>query len=334
MKTKLTVKKWQLVKWKAREECADLADVAFVAVGNRVFYKNRTVEEVILPAKASAVKSEAFADCKRLKAVTLPHEGNVGLSRRVFYNCVRLGEIQNTQMISSIGDGAFDGCAKLPSIDFGRDLRRIGEYAFRNCTALTQICLPSNINTLGRGAFSGCTELEAVVLEDGFSALSKDAFRDCISLKNVDFCNTLREIPSGAFRNCSALETMTVPMQITKIGANAFRGCARLGEVQVELGTVKIGAKAFADTPRLRSVTVPHTLKKLGFGAFGFGFVPEDQRVLIYVDNEYMKKRMVAQLRLCLSFGRAKVVVVGKTIEERKRERRRSTVEQKPTHLM
>lgn len=333
MKNKFTVKKWQLTKWRAREECADLSEIPFVALGNRVFYKSRVVEEAILPANASAVKNEAFADCKRLKSVVLPRENSVGLSSRVFRGCSRLREIENFEMVSSVGEGAFDGCANLPNLVFGRDLRRIGAFAFRGCASMTEVVLPSSINTVGAGAFSGCTELERVEMEHGFLALSKGMFRDCISLKNVEFSNTLCEIPASMFQNCSALESMTIPSQITKIGASAFRGCARMETVNIELGTVKIGARAFADAPRLREVYAPHTLKKLGLGAFGFGFVPDDKKILIYVENEYMKKRLTARLRLCLSFGRAKVVVIGKSIEERKRERRRSTLEQKPTHL-
>ena len=54
----------------------------------------------------------------------------------------------------------------------------------------------------------------------------------------------------------------------------------------------------------------------------------------MYVDNEYMCRRLRLRLFLCGSVGRVQVVQIGKTIDERKRERRRSTIEQTPVHLI
>lgn len=331
MKNRMTVKKWQLIRWRAKEEEIDLGDADFVAIGKRVFFKNRVVEEICFPSSLSAIKTEAFRGCDRLQSVTLPPDNNVGLARYAFGGCVRLGRVENTELLSAIGDRAFENCYRLANPTFGRDLRRIGEYAFHNCVSLTDLTLPSCLSGVGRGAFFGCTELSRVVLEDGLTAIGKEIFRDCISLSDVTFSSTLHEIPSGAFRGCSALTSMVIPSQITKIGAKAFSECARLEDVTIEMGTVSIGAGAFAKNRRLKTVTAPHTLKRFGLGAFGFGFSRE--KVQILVDNEYMKRRLTRQLRLSLSAGRAEVIVVGKSIEERKRERRRSDVEQKPTHL-
>ena len=125
---------------------------------------------------------------------------------------------------------------------------------------------------------------------------------------------------------------LTVPSQVSKIGKRAFLDCARLQSVELENGVERIGAKAFAKTPRLREVTVPHSLKRLGFGAFGLGRSRE--KTVMYVDNEYMRRRMKQQLFLCGSLGRVRIELVGKSIEERKRERHRTELEQKPVHIM
>ena len=52
------------------------------------------------------------------------------------------------------------------------------------------------------------------------------------------------------------------------------------------------------------------------------------------VETEYMLRRMKIQLILCGSIGRVELIRDGKSIEERKRERRRSTLEQTPVHLI
>ena len=334
MKTPYTVKKWQLLRWRAKEEAVDLREADFVAVGKRAFYKNRVMESVELPTSTSAIKTEAFARCKRLCSVALSDAGNVGLSRGVFRDCTRLREVKNAEKLTGVGDFAFDGCRNLPTLPFAHDLRKIGEYAFRGCESFDRLTLPKSVELMGRGAFFGCTELKSVTMEEGLKAIGRDAFRGCISLADVTFSSAMREIPSGAFRDCASLTELVIPAEITAIGSRAFASCARLSEVRVELGTVTVGAQAFADTPRLRTVYLPRSVKRLKLGAFGFGSCPDEEKTVICVENEYMKRRIKRQLLFCLSFGRARVEVVGKTIEERKRERRRATLEQTPVHLI
>jgi hypothetical protein len=99
----------------------------------------------------------------------------------------------------------------------------------------------------------------------------------------------------------------------------------------MELGVSAVGAFALANNENLESVTVPHSLSKLGFGAFGLG--RREKKTVIYVDNEYMCRRMKRLLFWCGSAGRAIVCMQGKTIEERKRERRRTSLDQKAEHI-
>ena len=332
MKNRMIVKKWQLLRFKAKEQHVDLSDADFVAVGNDAFYENQVVETVALPQSVAAVKTESFYNCKHLYAVTLPSERTVGISKGAFLECTRLRELNHAERISAIGDRAFEGCYMLPNLTLGVDLKRIGEYAFKGCASMTEVALPGSITALGKGAFMDCTELERVETEEPTALLAKDLFRNCISLREIQLSAMIREFPAGVFRGCSALREFHVPGHVSKIGARAFYGCSRLQNAELELGVTHVGAFAFANAPQLESVTVPHTLKRLSFGAFGLGFSKE--KIKIFVDNEYMKRRIQNQLRLCLSFGRAEVLVVGKSIEERKRERRRSSLDQEPTHLI
>ena len=53
-KTTTVIKKWQLLKWRSHEELADLSEEDFVAVGKRVFYRSRALEEARMPANAAA----------------------------------------------------------------------------------------------------------------------------------------------------------------------------------------------------------------------------------------------------------------------------------------
>lgn len=331
MKEKVNVKKWQLLRWRSKRECADLSAVDFVAVGRRAFYKNRTLEQVTLPANAAVIKTEAFLGCRHLACVTLPSENSVGIAGGAFANCTRLRELENSELIARIGARAFENCHFLPTLSFGRELRSIGEYAFLGCASLTSLNLPSSLDSIGKGAFMECTELTSVHVEDGVPMLAPDAFRNCISLQDVQFSASLRALPVGVLRGCASLTEITVPSNIRTVGARAFADCTRLESVELESGVERICARAFAGCDRLRSVTVPNTVKRIGFGAFGFGRTQE--KISLLVETEYMKKRLQTRLKFALSAGRVQIIVTGKSIEERRRERRRAELEQKPAHL-
>ena len=137
----------------------------------------------------------------------------------------------------------------------------------------------------------------------------------------------------GAFRDCVALTEVDIPSAVRTVGKRAFADCTRLEAVRAESGLERIGAFAFAGCDRLKSITVPNTLKHIGIGAFGFGRVDAEDRITLLVESEYMKRRLCTKLRLALCSSRVEIVVTGKSIEERRRERRRAQLEQKPAHL-
>ena len=162
--------------------------------------------------------------------------------------------------------------------------------------------------------------------------LAPEQFRGCISLSDVQLSTQINCLPTGVFRDCSALRRFTVPSSIERIGRAAFAGCVRLESVLLEHGVVRIGCGAFAGCRDLGEVTLPNSVKRLGFGAFGLGVRRE--KILLRVENEYMVRRIRRAAFLCGSLGCVRVVQVGKTLEERKRERRRTRVEQEPAHLI
>ena len=300
---------------------------AFVNAMNNVM----TPEEVRLPSGLSAVKTQAFRGCRRLRLVTLPESDSVGLSAQTFAGCERLQALEHSELLTVVGKEAFAGCRSLREIRFGRDLRRIGERSFQNCRSLVQLSLPSCLETVGKRAFAGCWELAGLTLELGLEAMSPGMFRQCISLQEVELPDSLQELPSGVFRDCSAITALHIPGTVQRIGASAFRGCVSMETAVLSLGTAEIGAFAFAGNPALREVVIPHSLKRLGFGAFGLGRSKE--KIVLLVDNEYMCRRLRRLLLFCGSAGRTEVRLNGKTLEERKRERHRSSLDGQSPHI-
>lgn len=326
-----SVRKWQLVGWRERSRLADFTNSDFIAVGKRAVARHGSVEEVWFPPTLSAVKTNAFRHCRRLKRIVLPGTNSVGLSTGAFEGCGRLQAVEHSELLTVIGKDAFLNCRMLREMRFGRDLRRIGEGAFRGCRSLTQISIPPSVETLGSSAFAGCWELEHLELEEGLPQLSANMFRECISLRELAVPESVRVLPCGVFRDCTALTELRLPGTVRRLGSSAFRGCRSLTAVVLGLGTCEIGAFAFSGNSELRRVEVPHSLKRLGFGAFGLGYAK--QKIVLSVDSEYMCKRLRRLLILCGSAGRAVVRLEGKTLEERKRERHRQSLDQKGAHI-
>ena len=330
------IKNWQLLKVRGAEGQFALSKGDFVAIGARAFAgkQNPYIESIEIPEGISVIKAQAFANSKNLRTVILPTASHIGLSGGVFKGCTRLREVANSEHINSIGDLAFADCTSLQHIEFGKDLHRIGEGAFANCRALTSVDLPASLREIGDGAFVGCQELAFYTAPDTISKLSEEMFLDCVSLREVVIPAAVTVIPVGAFSGCISLREVKIPANVQEIGELAFANCRKLHTVHMELGVVKIGARAFAHTPALREVFLPHSVKKLGFGAFGTGKRKDGEKITVCVENEYMVRRMKQLLFLCGSANCTTVKLVGKSIEERKSDRRRANVEAKGTHLI
>lgn len=336
MKPIFKMKNWQLLKARGAEGRVVLSAGDFVAIGKRAFVgkHNRYMESVSIPRGVSVIKAEAFAECKNLRTVILPTGSNIGLSQGVFAGCTRLREVANSENIHSIGPNAFAGCASLQQIEFGKDLHRIGQGAFSGCRSLTSVSLPSGLREVGEGAFAECQELAFYKAPDTLSTLSSEMFRDCVSLREAVIPAAVTVIPWGAFMGCISLSEVNIPANVQTVEARAFENCRKLHTFKMELGIKEIGAHAFDNCPALREVFVPHSLKKLGRGAFGTGKRKDDEKITVCVENEYMVRRMKRLLFWCGSANCTVVKLVGKSIEERKRERRRANVDAKGTHLI
>ena len=336
MKPIFKIKNWQLLKARGVEGRVVLPAGDFVAVGKRAFVgkQNQYLESVAIPDGVSVIKAEAFAGDKNLRTVVLSTNGNIGLSQGVFAGCTRLREVANSEYINSIGALAFSNCAALQGIAFGKHLHRIGEGAFANCQSLTSVSLPSSLREIGKGAFAGCRELAFYSADDALPALSEEMFRDCVSLREAIIPAAVSVIPRGAFEGCISLREVKIPANVNEIEARVFKNCRKLHTVRMELGIKEIGAHAFDNCPALREVFVPHSLKKLGYGAFGTGKRKDGEKITVCVENEYMVRRMKSLLFWCGSANCTEIKLIGKSIEERKRDRRRANVDAKGTHLI
>lgn len=122
-----------------------------VYIGEKAFYKNDTVEKLVLPSTVKEVGKQAFADTKSLK------------------------EIEFSSKYTQFGESTFENSsvvkAKLPT-----RLQKISDCMFKNCKSVTSVSFPDDLKSIGDEAFSGCSSLKSMTIGDEVLKIGKDAF--------------------------------------------------------------------------------------------------------------------------------------------------------------
>ncbi|MCR5271038.1 MAG: leucine-rich repeat protein [Prevotella sp.] len=122
---------------------SDLKKVALPStltyLGNRAFYGNRQLQEVIFGDGLTEIQNETFEGCTALKSVTLP------------------------STIKKIGSDAFYNSG-LKNIELPEGLSIIQSNAFGNCDSLTAVTLPSSVNSVFY-PFRDCDNLTSITVK-------------------------------------------------------------------------------------------------------------------------------------------------------------------------
>lgn len=330
MRSRVKIKSWQLLRFRARKaEVAMLSNHEFISVGRRAFAGIASLVAVFLPESLSIIKREAFRECVSLRSVTLSSQNAVGIGEGAFRGCAQLSELIHSDNVISVQNEAFRGCTSLSAVPVSSSVKRIGARAFYGCRGLRLLTLPTSLRSLGREAFARCSAIETLTLASP-EATAPYAFAGCTSLRQVCLPYGTRRLPCGIFSECHSLVSAELPETLKKIEKKAFYRTTSLQNVKIPLGVTVIGARAFAQSG-VQIVELPRTVKRLGYGAFGTG--KREDKLVIRAENEYTCRKLLRMLRLCGSLGCVRVEQSGKTVEERKRERRRSSLETAPTHL-
>lgn len=167
-----------------------------IAIDN--FRSSPMLEEVIVEASKSEVRSDCFSRCKALKSVSL--SGNVScISENAFQECSSLSTFLFPLGLRSIDRGAFYKCSALGSAILPEGLESVGETAFWRCSALSSVLFPAGLKSIGDKAFWGCSALSSALLPEGLKSIGKEAF----------FC-------------CESLELATIPTTVTNMGSDVF----------------------------------------------------------------------------------------------------------------
>lgn len=247
----------------------------------------KRVNSVDISDGITKISSEAFANCRSLKAIHIPKdvksfggwsvfawcdaletmtvaeentvyhsEGNCIIetaSKTLKFGC-KTSIIPDDGSVTSIGNLAFDRC-NIENITIPECIVSIGTSAFIGCDNLTNITIPKNVTSIGGGVFGGCRNLENIYV---------DAENTSYYVKN----NCLIEKESKTL--IAGCNDSIIPDDgsVTVIGSNALSG-RKMIRVTIPNGITTIGFAAFSVCPNLESVSIPNSVTTIELSAFG-----------------------------------------------------------------
>lgn len=218
--------------------------------------KEGTVE---VDARTERIGTNAFANCKKLTAITFPADS----------------------VCKQIGAGAFSGCSLLVSMELPDSVAAIGEGAFLNCNELVSLRLPASLSSFDP-AMLGCEKLTALTVSENnpnFSSVDGVLFsKDKTTLvyylptrEDAEYTvpDGTTEIADKAFSENVSLTKVTLPASLERVGANAFSNCMSLETISftAESKQLVIDDRAFNNTA-VSSVSLPAGVSALGDEVF------------------------------------------------------------------
>lgn len=196
-----------------------------VRIGEKCFYNNENVQNIIIPETVTEIGSNAFE------------------------NCINLRDISMSNSVISIESSAFAGCNNLNSIIIPENLTTISEKTFYMCTSLSTINIPNKVKKIDNNAFAGCTSLSNVTISDTTSKLGTGIFDNCNKNSLKIYCtssskaskyakdNNINYILQDAPRKLSIIQ---IPNKINYKEGESFDTNGMIVQVTYNDGTSKV----------------------------------------------------------------------------------------------
>ena len=200
-----------------------------------------------------------FSRVASLEKVTLSKNAPE-LPMSMFFDCESLTEVVNSQYITTIRYGVFDGCKllesfKLDSCDY------IAGSAFSGCTNLSDVGDTKLLTAIYGGTFYGCESLSDINLEN-VEDIGGSAFKNSgiISL----YIPKIKKLESAnIFENCTKLESVYAPelLSIFYGARSTFKTCTSLTSISMpKLKLIEAG-EIFYDCSSLIEVSLPELIE-------------------------------------------------------------------------
>ena len=236
--------------------------------------KKKSIVSYEIKEGTKIICDSAFADCKKLKSIKLPHN-DIAIGAFAFDNCTSLESFKITQNIKYIGSNPFTGCdiisldgenEKYVTIDdclYSKDKKILISYnSYKSNNTIL-----NSVQTIGENAFSGNKELSSLTISDNVTSINERAFADC-KLKIIKLPKRLKYLGDSAFFNCTNLVSLSIPGGIKTIEFNTCYNCKSLSKIDIHEGVNFIDSYSFDNCLSLVNLNLPGSLTTIGRGNF------------------------------------------------------------------
>lgn len=242
---------------------------------------------ILVDPSVQAIGEDAFANCDRLKVVTLP-DSLTSIGNNAFYNCSQLESIHIPASLQAIGSNAFGYCCGLTSIQIPSTVTSIGERAFDLINNVEYYGGLKDLNDWGSKNRNGYVEGQVVyrnaekkilcgvstnyagefVVPDTVTMIASKAFYSCKKITGIRIPDSVTSIEQQAFMNCEQITQVTLPESVRYVETATFMSCSNLQQVIFEGKVEYIEQEAFANCHKLSSLQLPETVDYIGINAF------------------------------------------------------------------
>ncbi len=246
-----------------------------------------TVGKENLRSMMASVTKQAQQFATAVIAPALP------ISKEAFAECGKLKEVTIGEGVTAIGDGAFDKCYSLVTVNCKPTTPPTLDsysYAFRDNADSRKIYVHALSLNAYKTADGWKDYADAIVADpntevspnqqifytstDGNIVTPLNAVCDATLVSNtyIDgqgvmiFNKEVTKIGHAAFNGCETLDSITIPQSVKTIGESAF-SYSSLASISMSEGVTNIGVQAFYTT-NLTTVTIPNSVIRIEEGAF------------------------------------------------------------------
>ncbi|MBR5201882.1 MAG: leucine-rich repeat domain-containing protein, partial [Clostridia bacterium] len=219
------------------------------SIGNKAFYKNATITQVVIPEGITSIGRYSFYWCSSLERVVIP-EGVKTISYAAFMFCGNLSNIVIPASVTKIEDYAFEYCSSLKVVFFSGTKEQwkaitVGEYNTYIKSSSLNIDYECENNQLlsgscGANAVWSLNVVTGLLTISGTGAMERATISQLpwyyyrTLVKTAVINNGITRICDYAFNDCTKLTSISIPASVESIGLNVFNSCTSLKSINVD----------------------------------------------------------------------------------------------------
>lgn len=257
------------------KEVIDIGDYSF---------KGIKITKLQIPndnAKELVIGFGAFAECKKIKEITLPFVGSSyedeeytwlgyifgagSYNANPTYVPESVRKITILEGVSFIGKGAFYNLVNLEEIAMPHSISEVYPYSFSGTSALYEMknsFVGIKINSKNQIEYGlenyhiGKGIKGQIRISDKVTTIGSSAFYQCGYLTDVIIPESVTSMGNNIFSNCDSLKTIDLKAQISYLPSGSFYSCKSLSKIILSPTISSVGENAFYECNNLEEIYV------------------------------------------------------------------------------